>query len=734
MRFTNSGLQASFLMIVGAGLAGGLAGAIASCSKTPTTSEDACFPESVFSLSNVDFGTVVLNETVERTVWLQNQGDLVMGIKDVSLGENDHSTFYSARYSQTEITCPTTETAKAVRSKSGSDRFTNDSATPPKDTSNPEDTGEIVTGSSLALDPGCRLPIHVAFTPTDLGLQYGSLILHTVTENVDAGKDPSYWEDPINQRRLVYLRGVGDREVANVVLTPRNYDYGHMWTGESSTAYFIIRNTGEAPLTLSEISLGLACDPGFEIIDPDNIQMILGADEATFVQVDYTAPDEMDARCTLQVSSDDQDTPDISVGLQANTSDDSTNNAPTVTIRRPSSGRQWISRDPLPIEINVFDMDQPATTLDCSLRSMYLLDGDPPSTGGDCTPTDDSGHVNLVLNPAEFGVGVDTIRVQVTDNQGARSYASITVLFNTAYPESDDDGDGWGEELMGDDDLYDCDDAHATVYPYAAEIADHLDNDCDGTVDEGTAFYDDDGDGFTEAAGDCNDNTADIYPGAEELSDNQDNDCDGTVDEGTSLSDDDGDGFSEIDNDCNDHDPNINPSAEEYCDGIDNDCNGLMDEADGCITINSEPYIVGSINMQQTACEEGEKVSMSLLVYDADGDYTDYAWTGDEGLLIDPLTGSSTVTVTCPNIPDDAATQKYQLEAVATDINGNPSFAYENLLVYQKGTLYVCFTPTTQAPEGSVAGGCAVAPRLSGLAVAGLALAMALSRRRRQLL
>ncbi len=88
-----------------------------------------------------------------------------------------------------------------------------------------------------------------------------------------------------------------------------------------------------------------------------------------------------------------------------------------------------------------------------------------------------------------------------------------TVLF-------DDDGDGYCEDasqcsdgsLTGDcdDDLTDANndlipDGRPTN-PGAAELPDWRDNDCDGTVDEGTDNYDDDGDGYTETGGDCDDN------------------------------------------------------------------------------------------------------------------------------------------------------------------------------------------------------------------------------------
>jgi hypothetical protein len=86
---------------------------------------------------------------------------------------------------------------------------------------------------------------------------------------------------------------------------------------------------------------------------------------------------------------------------------------------------------------------------------------------------------------------------------------------------------------------------------------------------------DDDGDGVTEAAGDCDDTDATMFPGATELADWQDNDCDGTVDEGTSHYDDDGDGASEQGGDCNDGNPAIGPASLEVTgNAVDEDCDG----------------------------------------------------------------------------------------------------------------------------------------------------------------
>ena len=95
----------------------------------------------------------------------------------------------------------------------------------------------------------------------------------------------------------------------------------------------------------------------------------------------------------------------------------------------------------------------------------------------------------------------------------------------------------------------DCDDADPTVRPYADEVCDEVDNDCDELTDEGVleSFYlDVDGDGFGDPSTelstceapsgylddgtDCDDADSDVYPGAEELLDWSDSDCDGIGD------------------------------------------------------------------------------------------------------------------------------------------------------------------------------------------------------------
>ena len=158
----------------------------------------------------------------------------------------------------------------------------------------------------------------------------------------------------------------------------------------------------------------------------------------------------------------------------------------------------------------------------------------------------------------------------------------------TWYADSDEDG--YGDPLVTTtaceepdgyaSDADDCWDGDADTHPGATEDKDGVDDDCDGTVDDGTSADDADGDGFSGDGGDCDDSDAAVSPAGREACDGVDEDCDGVVDDGTACVDDDGDGLSEDDGDCNDAWATLSPDAPEIDgNGIDDDCNGIVDDA-----------------------------------------------------------------------------------------------------------------------------------------------------------
>lgn len=165
---------------------------------------------------------------------------------------------------------------------------------------------------------------------------------------------------------------------------------------------------------------------------------------------------------------------------------------------------------------------------------------------------------------------------------------------------ADADGDGFMDIACGGSD---CDDSDADRSPGATEICNTVDEDCD---DSTVGALDADDDGFVSAeccngdscGRDCDDSNAGTQPDQAESCDSIDNDCDGTVDEGVlveSWPDADGDRFGDASatpemvcdrpsgaasrgGDCDDTDPLVGPEADDVCNDADDDCDGSIDE------------------------------------------------------------------------------------------------------------------------------------------------------------
>lgn len=251
----------------------------------------------------------------------------------------------------------------------------------------------------------------------------------------------------------------------------------------------------------------------------------------------------------------------------------------------------------------------------------------------------------------------------------------------------DGDGDGFGVEALsacagehparyGAEQGGDCDDSDSQIYPEQSETCDGLDNNCDGSVDEGVFvdFYADaDGDGFgsgePQAActdqppfvpaatqgGDCLDTDAGVYPGADEFCNGLDNDCDGDIDEDpvsgpTWYSDADSDGYGDpasalvaciqpsdtvaLGSDCDDANTSVYPGAPEICgDGILNDCDASEEcRFSGNERLNNWEYAIDAIL--------GEGLGSSLNSGDLSGD-----GLADISAAVSPNAGTGGVSV-----------------------------------------------------------------------------------------
>ena len=266
--------------------------------------------------------------------------------------------------------------------------------------------------------------------------------------------------------------------------------------------------------------------------------------------------------------------------------------SPEINIIRPSDSDVGTETADFEFEAVVFDEQDEASSLDVAF---WVLNGSSEELLCEATPNSDG----VATCSAGLLAGQHDLVATVMDSDGNTGEDRFNNFEVLTADEVDDDLDGYSE------DEGDCDDTDDNIHPGAAEIANGIDDNCDGQIDEGTDDVDDDLDGFSELEGDCNDEDDTIFPGAEETLNEIDDDCDGTIDENTDAYDDDGDCFCEeapctgsitaecediTEGDCDDTDEDIHPEASEICDDIDNDCDGDIDSEDAETDTDGDGY------------------------------------------------------------------------------------------------------------------------------------------------
>ncbi|MDP2305459.1 MAG: MopE-related protein [Pseudomonadota bacterium] len=221
----------------------------------------------------------------------------------------------------------------------------------------------------------------------------------------------------------------------------------------------------------------------------------------------------------------------------------------------------------------------------------------------------------------------------------------------------DSDGDGFGEDsaTQAACDLPtgysatadDCDDVDPNVSPASEEICNTIDDDCDGTADEGdaadaTTWYADlDGDGYGDPGADVQ---ACLAPDGYVADDQDCDDADAARNPDTVwYIDYDRDGYGSdtftlaqceqpanyyaAADDCDDGDDAIHPGAIEVCNGADDDCDALVDDADDSLdgSTTSTWYAdtdgdgYGDAAMVTEACDASGSVADATDCDDTDG-------------------------------------------------------------------------------------------------------------------
>lgn len=361
--------------------------------------------------------------------------------------------------------------------------------------------------------------------------------------------------------------------------------------------------------------------------------------------------------------------------------------APQGGFLDPAANELFDIDDRIRIEAIVGDGDsEDLTTLTVAWAGVTLDAPDAP------VHPDEQGLLRFMLAPLALGDYQSTLTVTDVDGNVGATAVDFSVV------ERDADKDGWINLVLGGDD---CDDHNATVHPGAVEVCDELDNNCDGTIDEGvtTPYWPDvDGDTFGDLAGrvdvcvqptgyvtdftDCDDTNAAAWPANPEVCDEADNNCDGAIDEGvqtTYFGDGDGDGWGDSSvttaacappagfvvsgGDCIDSDAAVSPAASEVChDGLDNDCDGT---SNACALTGTESLSLADAQLrgEGTYNYAGQSVSGGDIDGDGLSDLLIGAWGNDDGgngaggayVVSGPVSGVSDLSAATGQLIGEAA-------------------------------------------------------------------------------
>ncbi|MFM7202976.1 MAG: MopE-related protein [Myxococcota bacterium] len=315
-------------------------------------------------------------------------------------------------------------------------------------------------------------------------------------------------------------------------------------------------------------------------------------------------------------------------------------------------------------------------TSDEGVKSTFYLDADNDGQGGSTSQQACSASSGYVSSTGDCNDSDNKIFVgasELCDSKDNDCDGQTDESAGTTYYR-DADGDGYGTSSTSViacstpsgyvSNSTDCNDTNNAIKPNATETCDGVDQNCNGSIDEGltqTAYYQDlDGDGYgnpsvvkndcakptgyVSNSFDCRDTNDQINPAATETCNGVDEDCDGTVDDGlattTYYQDSDGDGYGNPSvsqskcskptgyvadkTDCNDTNAAVKPGAVEQVNGIDDDCDGIIDILASCkaLKTNNPSSTSGVYKIDPDGAGSGTAFDVYCNMTDGGGGWT----------------------------------------------------------------------------------------------------------------
>ena len=280
-------------------------------------------PNMELSTSSIDFGTIQWGTASTKNFYIENQGDLPMGLHSLYIEAEGFESNFSINYNPSNVDCPDDPSEYAI-----------------------DEEGEYhLDAQDTFLNPGCSIAATVSYNPLIMGEAYAAITITSFIEPEEFEDStipaPRFYRDPSNFTQKILLHGYSNLGEGNIVVTPRVVDFGHHWTGESVTQQIMINNVGDGDLMIQNPYLNENCDEAFSIdisaIDPDRV---IPAAEGTIFEATFTPLDLEAAVCTVFVPSDDAETDLLEIRLKANDGIDPTNTPPVVTMISPAIGYQ----------------------------------------------------------------------------------------------------------------------------------------------------------------------------------------------------------------------------------------------------------------------------------------------------------------------------------------------------------------------------------------------------------